>query len=330
MARNPEHVPETIVGISFDDVFRAQEFLTAANRLAAHGDFKIIDAVIVRQGRRRQGPRARDHRSATRSLARCRARCGRACSGSSSAARSAGSPARRSAPARARSRPRSSTSASPTSGSRGSAKPCNPTPRRSCCSSPSSTATRSSPRPQRFTGAELVYANLDESTIDRHQGGARRHARRRDRVASPSPAPPARGLIVETLTEAIDRLRGRVPQRLLRRRRRAAALRAVRRGVRPRRSCTIDEIVRFEGDVGSRRREHPVRALRSVRPRRSLQRGVRPERDSRRRRRRRRPATAESRAELAPRRSTTRQVEGERSARCGGNSACIRSAWSPR
>ncbi|MDQ1465637.1 MAG: hypothetical protein QOH10_52 [Actinomycetota bacterium] len=47
MARNTEHAPETIVGISFDDVFRAQEFLTAAARLAAHGDFRIIDAVIV-------------------------------------------------------------------------------------------------------------------------------------------------------------------------------------------------------------------------------------------------------------------------------------------
>ena len=47
MPRNTEHAPETIVGISFDDAFRAQEFLTAATRLNAHGDFKIIDAVIV-------------------------------------------------------------------------------------------------------------------------------------------------------------------------------------------------------------------------------------------------------------------------------------------
>src|SRR5713101_1761756 len=47
MARNTEHLPETIVGISFEDPFRAQEFLTAATRLAAHGDFRIIDAVIV-------------------------------------------------------------------------------------------------------------------------------------------------------------------------------------------------------------------------------------------------------------------------------------------
>ena len=47
MNRNSEHAPESLVGISFDDVFRAQEFLTAATRLAAHGDFQIIDAVIV-------------------------------------------------------------------------------------------------------------------------------------------------------------------------------------------------------------------------------------------------------------------------------------------
>ena len=47
MPRNAEHLPETLVGISFDDVFRAKEFLTAATRLAAHGDFEIIDAVIL-------------------------------------------------------------------------------------------------------------------------------------------------------------------------------------------------------------------------------------------------------------------------------------------
>ena len=47
MVRNTEHLPETIVGISFEDPFRAQEFLTAATRLAAHGDFQILDAVIV-------------------------------------------------------------------------------------------------------------------------------------------------------------------------------------------------------------------------------------------------------------------------------------------
>jgi uncharacterized membrane protein len=50
MPRNTEHLPETIVGISFEDVFRAQEFLTAATRLASHGDFQIIDAVIVVKG----------------------------------------------------------------------------------------------------------------------------------------------------------------------------------------------------------------------------------------------------------------------------------------
>ncbi|HEX4490357.1 MAG TPA: DUF1269 domain-containing protein [Acidimicrobiia bacterium] len=45
--RNPEHLPETIVGISFGDVFRAQEFLTAAARVASKGGFEIVDAVIV-------------------------------------------------------------------------------------------------------------------------------------------------------------------------------------------------------------------------------------------------------------------------------------------
>jgi uncharacterized membrane protein len=47
MARNTEHAPQTLVGISFDDVFRAQEFLTAATGLAAHQRLVLEDAVIV-------------------------------------------------------------------------------------------------------------------------------------------------------------------------------------------------------------------------------------------------------------------------------------------
>jgi uncharacterized membrane protein len=39
--------PETLVGISFDDNFRAQEFLTAATRLAAQGHLILKDAVVV-------------------------------------------------------------------------------------------------------------------------------------------------------------------------------------------------------------------------------------------------------------------------------------------
>jgi uncharacterized membrane protein len=40
-------VEQTLVGISFDDLFRAQEFLTAATRLAANGKLRIQDAVFV-------------------------------------------------------------------------------------------------------------------------------------------------------------------------------------------------------------------------------------------------------------------------------------------
>jgi uncharacterized membrane protein len=48
MARHSEDDgPETLVGISFDDAFRAQEFLTAANRLAAQGHLVLKDAVVV-------------------------------------------------------------------------------------------------------------------------------------------------------------------------------------------------------------------------------------------------------------------------------------------
>jgi uncharacterized membrane protein len=38
---------ETIVGISFGDAFRAQEFLTATYRLVAKGDLGLRDAVII-------------------------------------------------------------------------------------------------------------------------------------------------------------------------------------------------------------------------------------------------------------------------------------------
>ncbi len=39
--------PQTLVGISFEDEFRAKEFLTAATGLAAHGKLALKDAVIV-------------------------------------------------------------------------------------------------------------------------------------------------------------------------------------------------------------------------------------------------------------------------------------------
>lgn len=41
---------DTILGISFGDVFRAQEFLTATHRLVATGDLKLRDAVIIVKG----------------------------------------------------------------------------------------------------------------------------------------------------------------------------------------------------------------------------------------------------------------------------------------
>jgi uncharacterized membrane protein len=40
-------IPQTLVGISFEDIYRAREFLTAANGLAAKGGFTLRDAVTV-------------------------------------------------------------------------------------------------------------------------------------------------------------------------------------------------------------------------------------------------------------------------------------------
>lgn len=49
MSEDTSAVPpaETLVGISFPDLFRAQEFLTAATRLASKGELTIKDAVTV-------------------------------------------------------------------------------------------------------------------------------------------------------------------------------------------------------------------------------------------------------------------------------------------
>lgn len=40
-------IPQTLVGVSFDDEFRAREFLTAAGGLAARGSLTLRDAVLV-------------------------------------------------------------------------------------------------------------------------------------------------------------------------------------------------------------------------------------------------------------------------------------------
>ena len=44
---NQLEIPQTLVGISFENTFRAQEFLVAASGLAAAGKLKLKDAVTV-------------------------------------------------------------------------------------------------------------------------------------------------------------------------------------------------------------------------------------------------------------------------------------------
>jgi uncharacterized membrane protein len=46
-AGSDDDSPLTLVGIEFPDVFRAQEFLTATTRLAANGHLRLRDAVFV-------------------------------------------------------------------------------------------------------------------------------------------------------------------------------------------------------------------------------------------------------------------------------------------
>lgn len=45
--QEPTLIPQTLVGISFPDLFRAQEFLTALQRLAANQQLVLEDAVVV-------------------------------------------------------------------------------------------------------------------------------------------------------------------------------------------------------------------------------------------------------------------------------------------
>ena len=45
----PNLVPQILVGISFDDAFRAEEFLSAARGLASRGRLVLVDAVLVRK-----------------------------------------------------------------------------------------------------------------------------------------------------------------------------------------------------------------------------------------------------------------------------------------
>lgn len=47
MTKKHDETIETLVGLSFDDTFRAQEFLTAATRLGANKQLVLKDAVIV-------------------------------------------------------------------------------------------------------------------------------------------------------------------------------------------------------------------------------------------------------------------------------------------
>jgi uncharacterized membrane protein len=47
MAAPESDSPQTLVGIAFPDVFRAQEFFTATGRLAVNGQLKLKDAVFV-------------------------------------------------------------------------------------------------------------------------------------------------------------------------------------------------------------------------------------------------------------------------------------------
>ena len=132
---------DTLVGIEFPDVFRAQEFLTATTRLAARHDIELARRGDGRQQRRRPRHRARDPRPADVDDGGVRGDLGRAVRPDPRRTGRAGSPARRSARPAGRSRRRSSITAFPTIGSTGSARRCVLERRSSPCSSASACAT---------------------------------------------------------------------------------------------------------------------------------------------------------------------------------------------
>ena len=42
-----EDTQQVLVGVSFPDVFRAREFMSAATRLAAREELTVVDAVLI-------------------------------------------------------------------------------------------------------------------------------------------------------------------------------------------------------------------------------------------------------------------------------------------
>ena len=166
-AQTDEGVPQTLVGISFPDIFRAQEFLTAADRPGGQGRLKLKDAVLVVKDadgkthvKETIDPEPGPHRALRRHVGRpVRPRPGRP-------GGLGGRPGRR-----RRRRGGHGQGRGPRHlrrvGRRGSARPCSPRRPPWPCSSRTSDRDALVEEAARFTGAELVYANLEEDTLER-------------------------------------------------------------------------------------------------------------------------------------------------------------------
>ena len=185
--QSDEGVPQTLVGISFPDIYRAQEFLTAATGLAAKGRLKLKDAVLV----------VKDDDGHTHVKETIDPQPGRtalsgapgpACSASPSAARWAGPPASPSAAWR---------------GGHGQGRRPRHLRRvggwfREAVQPDTATVAlliedldREAlvEEAARFTGAELVYANLDEHTLDRIKDALAGHTSTAEAENTPSERP---------------------------------------------------------------------------------------------------------------------------------------------
>ena len=162
-----EGVPRTLVGISFPDMFRAQEFLTRGAAPARRSaSFKLEDAVLVVSD---ADGKTTVHETTDPQPARS-AMSGAMWAGLfglilggpvgwlAGAAIGAGAGAATA---------KSSTSASPTTGSRGSVEAVQPGTATVVLLVTKLDRDALVAEATRFSGADLVYANLDESTLDR-------------------------------------------------------------------------------------------------------------------------------------------------------------------
>ena len=182
--QSDDGIPQTLVGISFADIFRAQEFLTAATGLAAKSRLKLKDAVLVVKDADGKTHVKETVDPGTSVAPPCPAPSGPACSDSSSAARGVGRRPGRRRRRRCGHGQNWSTSASPTSWVSWFREAVQPGTATVALLIEDVDRNALVEEAARFTGAELVYANLDDDTLERIKTALEGHAAESERPGS--------------------------------------------------------------------------------------------------------------------------------------------------